>query len=73
MSTHYTPEYNQTVTPVTLATSVESSIIESGLIEIYNINGVVVNKTADKETLKQMEPGVYVMRQGKEVKKIVIR
>lgn len=39
-----------------------------GKMEIYNLNGVFVGSSADS-----LLPGVYVLRQGKIAKKIIVK
>ena len=41
--------------------------------DVYDLNGVLVKKNADQEGIKTLTPGIYLIRQGGEVKKLIIR
>ncbi|MDE6522061.1 MAG: C10 family peptidase [Muribaculaceae bacterium] len=41
--------------------------------EIYGLNGILINKNADRDELKTLTPGIYMIRQGSKMKKLVIR
>ncbi len=40
--------------------------------DIYGVNGILIKKDADRDGLKFLTPGIYLIRQGGEVKKMVI-
>ncbi len=41
--------------------------------DIYSFDGMLIKKDADREDLKMMIPGIYLLRQGNNVNKVVIR
>ncbi len=40
--------------------------------DIYGVNGILIKKDADRDGLKLLTSGIYLIRQGGDVKKIVI-
>ncbi|MCM1076581.1 MAG: leucine-rich repeat protein [Bacteroides sp.] len=40
---------------------------------VYNVNGVLLKKNCDKNDLRQLTPGVYILQSGQNTIKIVIR
>lgn len=68
----YTPELNNSIgySDIVRVDGIFSA--EQGF-DIYTPEGYIVKKGADSESLKQLTPGIYLIREGKEVKKIVIR
>ncbi|MDE6560541.1 MAG: C10 family peptidase [Muribaculaceae bacterium] len=41
--------------------------------DVYDLNGVLFKKDADRESLKTLTPGIYLIRQGGSTNKLVIR
>lgn len=46
---------------------------ESGGFDVYDINGTLVKVKCDKENLKQLSSGIYILRQNSKTYKIIIR
>lgn len=40
--------------------------------EIYNINGMIIDKSATKSKLKSLDVGLYIIKQNSSVQKVVI-
>lgn len=41
--------------------------------DIYNIAGIIIKKECSSQNLKELLPGAYILRQGSEIRKIIIR
>lgn len=72
MTTFYSSSYNKAVKSETL-TGVESVNVESGVKTVFSLDGTIVSSSADEETIKSLTPGIYLIRQGGNVKKIIVR
>lgn len=42
-------------------------------IDVFNLNGILIKKNIDKEEMNKLTPGIYVIRQGNDRKKVIIR
>lgn len=52
---------------------VDGIFSESETVDIYSVNGVLIEKCVDRNGLKVKSPGIYIVRQGDVVKKVVVR
>lgn len=41
--------------------------------DIYNMQGVLIKKDCNRDSLKMLSSGIYILRQGRETRKIIIR
>ncbi|MDE6716063.1 MAG: leucine-rich repeat protein, partial [Muribaculaceae bacterium] len=46
---------------------------DNATFDVYNLKGILLHKECDKATLKQLQPGVYVIRTATEAKTILLR
>lgn len=58
---------------ITSASGVDRLIGEEERFDVYNLNGVLLIKDCDRENLKLLTPDIYFIRQGKSIKKIILR
>lgn len=58
---------------ITSISGVDSIFNVEEQIDIFDMNGILIKKNSDREYLKVLPPGVYLMRQGSQVKKMIIR
>lgn len=56
-----------------MPTKVEMSLSDSDRIDIYGVNGMLIKQGCDSSSLNALTPGIYLIRQGSEMKKLVIR
>ena len=42
-------------------------------IVVYNLNGILIMETTDKDRIKSLAPAIYILRQGNSMKKIVVK
>lgn len=41
--------------------------------DIYNMQGVLIKKDCNRDSLKMLSSGIYILRQGRETRKLIIR
>lgn len=51
----------------------EATSEDAETISIYNYSGVMLLQNADPSEVKRLSPGIYIIRQGKTVKKIIVK
>ena len=73
MSTHYTSEFNATVADAKV--SGVGEIINSDITaaDVYSIDGMIMLRNASKEQINTLPNGIYIIREGNETRKIVVR
>lgn len=52
---------------------IDEIMSEEGHFDIYDLNGIMIKKDSDREDLKLLNPGIYIIHIGNTMKKIVIR
>lgn len=73
MATVYNAEFNNDLPNQSLTEGVDGINLSNENISIYTLDGVIVSNSADESSVKSLTPGVYLIRHGKEVKKLIIR
>ncbi|MDE6379577.1 MAG: C10 family peptidase, partial [Muribaculaceae bacterium] len=77
MTTHYTSEYNKTVIEANSSYNPDSvdecSFEVYDSIDVFSLDGILISCNSDKDYLNSLTPGIYIIRQGNRMKKLVIR
>ena len=47
--------------------------LQEGRFDIYNLRGMLIKRDATDDDLNELQPGIYIVRQGGVVKKISVR
>jgi len=55
------------------SSGISSMKVEQERADIYDLNGRLVMRQADAETRRQLPTGMYVMKSGKNVRKVMVR
>ena len=58
---------------ITGASGIDAIFLGSDSFSVYGLNGILIKKDSDREYFKTLTPGIYIIRNGKEMKKLVIR
>ncbi|MDE6510826.1 MAG: Ig-like domain-containing protein, partial [Muribaculaceae bacterium] len=58
---------------ITSLAGIEEIFSDTALLDIYDMNGLLIGKDCDKEHLKTLTPGIYLIRFEGGMKKLVIR
>ncbi|MDE6379391.1 MAG: thiol protease/hemagglutinin PrtT [Muribaculaceae bacterium] len=72
-TTNYSPEYNESVESTDLSGVDGNFIKDEEMLSVYTLDGVLVSASSDRTSLKSLTPGIYIIRQGNEMKKLIIR
>lgn len=52
---------------------IEALFSESDSFDVYNSNGILIKKNCNAEYLKTLTPDVYIIRQGNQIRKMILR
>lgn len=63
---------NQCEVVITTNTSSIDIFSDSAIVDVYNIQGNLIKKNVDRTFIDQLNHGIYIIRQGKISKKIII-
>ena len=58
---------------ITSVSGVESIFLADDLLDVYDLKGILIKKDTDSESLKSLTPGLYLIRQCGNMKKLIIR
>lgn len=58
---------------ITSTSGVEQILSISNSFDVYDMNGILIKNDCDRDSLKSLMPGIYMIRQGNQVRKVVIR
>ena len=58
---------------ITSTSGVAGIFSETENLDIYDFNGLLIKKDCGREDIKTLIPGIYIIRQGSTMKKLVIR
>ncbi|MDE6227902.1 MAG: C10 family peptidase [Muribaculaceae bacterium] len=73
MSTHYTSEFNATVADAKVSGVGEIISSDITTADVYSIDGMIMLRNASKEQINTLPNGIYIIREGNETRKIVVR
>ncbi|MDE6753526.1 MAG: C10 family peptidase, partial [Muribaculaceae bacterium] len=71
-TTHYSAQFNNEVKDAVVTGMQEIFNNDSALMEVYTTDGILCKKGCSKEDLKDLRPGIYIIRQGSKTRKVVI-
>lgn len=64
----------RSICKVTGTAGIEDIIMDgAALIDVFNLNGVLIKKGCEKENLKDLLPGIYILRQGDKTMKLTFK
>ena len=73
MSTHYTSEFNANVADAKVSGVGEIISSDITTADVYTIDGLMMLRNASKEQINTLPNGIYIIREGNETRKIVVR
>lgn len=71
LSTRYSSYYNSSLISSELGVETIFSVSEN--MDVFDMNGILIKKDCDSDSLRGLMPGIYLIRQGNQVRKVVIR